>query len=62
MALPLTPIRFLYRAADLFSDSPAIVCGAQTFTYGDFTNRTERLASALRRAGIDPETGSLSSA
>jgi fatty-acyl-CoA synthase len=54
MALPLTPIRFLYRAADLFSESPAIVCGAQTFNYGDFAHRTERLASALGRAGVHP--------
>lgn len=52
MALPLTPVRFLYRAADLFADSPAIVCGERTFTYGKFAQRTEQFASALIRAGV----------
>jgi fatty-acyl-CoA synthase len=54
MALPLTPIRFLYRAADVFGDAEAIVCGEQTFTWTAFANRCERLASAVARAGVEP--------
>jgi fatty-acyl-CoA synthase len=53
MALPLTPVRFLYRAADVFGDAEAIVCGDKTFSWTDFANRCERLGSALANAGIE---------
>lgn len=53
MALPLTPVRFLYRAADVFGDTEAIFCGDKSFSWTAFANRCERLASALGRAGIE---------
>src|SRR5262245_36337595 len=52
MNVPLTPIRFLYRAMDLFGRKVGIISGAATYTYGEFGNRALRLASALARNGI----------
>jgi fatty-acyl-CoA synthase len=50
--VPLTPIRFLYRAADLFRRKVGIVSGDKQFTYGEFASRCERLAAALTGMGI----------
>jgi fatty-acyl-CoA synthase len=52
MFVPLTPVRFLHRAVDLFPRKIGIVSGDRQFTYGEFGERAERLASALGRAGI----------
>jgi len=52
MLVPLTPLRALLRAADLFSSQVGIVCGEKEFTYGQFVARCGRLATALRGAGI----------
>lgn len=54
MSLPLTPVRFLQRARDLYTGSCAIVSGKQTFTYAEFAERSHRLASALLKAGLQP--------
>ena len=54
MNVPLTPIRCLHRAVDLFGQKVGIVSGERTFTYREFGERCHRLASALRRAGIQP--------
>ena len=43
--VPLTPIRCLYRAVDLFGNSIGIVSGDQEFTYKEFGERCERLAA-----------------
>ena len=52
MILPLTPIRFLYRAVDIFGSSIGIVSGERQFTYAEFGRRCEQLASALTKAGV----------
>ncbi len=52
MKVPLTPIRFLHRAIDLYGGREGVVCGAKRFTYGAFGERCEKLASALVRAGV----------
>jgi fatty-acyl-CoA synthase len=54
MFVPLTPIRFLHRAVDLFGKKIGVVCGARQFTYADFAERCERLATALAKEGIQP--------
>jgi fatty-acyl-CoA synthase len=54
MPTPLTPIRFLYRAADLFGKKVGVVSGKQRFTYAEFAERCQRLASALRTEGVQP--------
>jgi fatty-acyl-CoA synthase len=52
MFTPLTPIRCLYRAVDLYSSKEAIVSGPRRFTYGEFGERCERLAAMLADHGI----------
>ncbi|MBI3278207.1 MAG: long-chain-fatty-acid--CoA ligase [Acidobacteria bacterium] len=54
MTVPLTPIRFLYRAVDLFGRKIGVVSGDRQFTYAEFGERCERLGAALVRAGIEP--------
>lgn len=54
MFLPLTPIRFLYRAMDVFPRKVGIVCGDKQFTYLQFGQRCERLASGLQNLGVLP--------
>src|SRR5579862_7203440 len=54
MFVPLTPIRCLHRAVDLFPNKIGIVSGERQFTYREFGERCERLASALRRHGVQP--------
>jgi fatty-acyl-CoA synthase len=54
MFVPLTPIRFLQRAVELYGKKIGIVSGAKQFTYAEFGERCERLASALECAGIRP--------
>ena len=51
MFVPLTPIRCLHRAVDLFPNKIGIVSGERQFTYREFGERCERLASALQRHG-----------
>ncbi|MBL8174079.1 MAG: long-chain-fatty-acid--CoA ligase [Bryobacterales bacterium] len=52
MNVPLTPIRFLYRAMDLFPRKTGIVSGDITLCYGQFGARALQLANALRSEGI----------
>jgi fatty-acyl-CoA synthase len=52
MFTPLTPVRCLYRAVDLYPNKEAVVCGGNRFTYSQFGERCEKLAAALRDAGI----------
>ena len=54
MYIPLTPLRFLHRAKELFPSKVGVVCGDLQFTYGEFAERCERLADALLQLGIEP--------
>jgi len=54
MNTPLTPLRCLHRAMDLFADSVGVVDGELVFTYGQFGERCQRLATGLRKFGIQP--------
>src|ERR1700745_3174598 len=49
---PLTPLTFLERAAGVFPDRPAVIHGAQRFSYAELYARARRLASALANKGI----------
>src|SRR5579864_6610183 len=62
MKIPLTPIRCLHRAIDLYGAKEGVVCGANRFTYAKFGERCERLALALTKAGVrqDDRVGYLS--
>ncbi len=54
MFVPLTPIRFLHRAMDLFGSKTGVVSGDRSFTYAEFGDRVGRLAAGLRRLGVQP--------
>ncbi|MCP4668791.1 MAG: AMP-binding protein, partial [Deltaproteobacteria bacterium] len=42
----------LEKALGLYGDKEAVVCGEERFTYGQFAERTYRLANFLKKAGI----------
>ncbi|HTR37240.1 MAG TPA: long-chain-fatty-acid--CoA ligase [Bryobacteraceae bacterium] len=52
MFVPLTPIRCLHNAVDLFPNKIGIVSGTRQFTYKEFGERCEKLATALPKHGI----------
>jgi fatty-acyl-CoA synthase len=54
MHVPLTPIRCLYRAVDLYGKKVGVVSGALRFTYMQVGERCERLAAGLLNVGVTP--------
>ncbi|MBK9166864.1 MAG: long-chain-fatty-acid--CoA ligase [Bryobacterales bacterium] len=54
MFVPLTPLRCLHRAVDLFGHKTGVVSGDRRFTFAEFGARCERLATALAMEGIQP--------
>jgi fatty-acyl-CoA synthase len=52
--LPLTPLRFLDRTADVYPQRLAIVHGSLRQTWAQTRERCYRLASALVRMGVQP--------
>ena len=48
----LTPVGFLRRSAYVFPDKPAVVYGERRYTYREFEERVNRLASRLRDTGL----------
>jgi len=52
MNIPLTPLRCLRYAEQQHSHRPAVVCGNERFTYGQFANRAARLGGALKNIGV----------
>jgi fatty-acyl-CoA synthase len=53
MFVPLTPLRCLHRAVDLFGSKVGVVSGDRQFTYAQFGERCEKLATALPKFGIE---------
>ncbi|MGH7389966.1 MAG: acyl--CoA ligase family protein [Candidatus Rokuibacteriota bacterium] len=49
----LTPVSFLERSASVFPDKVAVVHGDRRYTYRQLEARVNRLASALRGAGLE---------
>ncbi len=52
MFVPLTPLRCLHRAVDLFGSKTGVVSGAHQFTYAQFGERCEKLATGLVKEGL----------
>ena len=48
----LTPVSFLERSASIFPDKIAIVSADRHYTYREFAERVDRLASHLRASGL----------
>jgi fatty-acyl-CoA synthase len=49
----LTPVSFLARSAYVFPQKTAVVHGGRRYTYAQLEARANRLASGLRRAGLE---------
>jgi fatty-acyl-CoA synthase len=54
MHVPLSPIRCLYRAVDLYPQKTAVISGDRRFTYAQFGERCERAAAGLQSLGVQP--------
>lgn len=54
MFVPLTPLDFKRRAAQLFPRKVGVIDGERRFTYGEFSSRCDRLANTLLGTGILP--------
>jgi len=52
--VPLSPLTFIRRAAQVYPQRTAVVHGQQRFTWAESYQRCRRLASALTRRGIGP--------
>ncbi|MBI2431497.1 MAG: long-chain-fatty-acid--CoA ligase [Candidatus Hydrogenedentes bacterium] len=48
----LTPLTFLQRSVAVYPGKPAVVHGARRYTYAEFGERVNRLASGLRARGL----------
>ncbi len=51
---PLSPLRFLERAADVYPDRLAVIHGSYRADYRTLRDRSRRLASALVKHGVKP--------
>ena len=54
MIIPLTTLRCLHRAMDIYGQKEGVVCRQRRFTYAQFGARCGRLAAALQRDGLQP--------
>ena len=54
MFVPLTPLRCLHRAVDLFGSRIGVVSGDRQFTFAELGQRAARLATGLQKLGIAP--------
>lgn len=52
--LPLTPVRFKHRAAQLFGRKQVIICGEKRYTYQEFSRRCDSFSAALLQFGVQP--------
>src|ERR687889_2871344 len=50
----LTPLSFLERSAAVHPDKVAVVYGPDRWTYREFAERVQQVATALRSAGVGP--------
>ena len=50
--VPLSPLSFLRRAAQVYPDHPALIHGATTYSWSETYARCRRLASALAARGV----------
>jgi fatty-acyl-CoA synthase len=51
----LTPVSFLERSGTVHAERVAVVDGDRRYTYREWRSRSRRLASALRRAGLEKD-------
>lgn len=49
----LTPVNFISRSAAVFDDKIAVIYGDKQYSYTEFYKRVNRLASALKKIGVE---------
>jgi fatty-acyl-CoA synthase len=54
--VPLSPVSFVERSAEIFGDLPAVVHGERRYLWRETRERAARLASALRTLGVERGT------
>ena len=52
----LTPISFLQRASEVYGDHPGIIYGEKSYNWGEVAKRCRKLASGLRKLGVEKGT------
>jgi fatty-acyl-CoA synthase len=52
--VPLTPVSFVERCAEVFGDLTAVIHGARRYSWAQTRERSARLAAALRSLGVGP--------
>jgi len=52
--VPLSPMSFLKRAAQVYPQRDAVIYGERRYSYGQLHQRSRALASALERVGVQP--------
>ena len=50
--IPLSPVSFVERSAEVFGDLPAVIHGQRRYNWAQVRERSARLAAALREAGV----------
>ena len=50
--VPLSPVSFVERSAEVFGDLPAVIHGQRRYTWAQTRERSARLAAALRSLGL----------
>jgi len=55
MHVPLTPLRCLLRALDLYPEKVGVVDGENRYTYAQFADRCRRIAAGLVANGVCPD-------
>ncbi|MCO5123310.1 MAG: acyl-CoA synthetase [Rhizobacter sp.] len=50
--VPLSPVSFVERSAEVFGDLPAVIHGARRYSWAQTRDRSARLAAALRALGV----------
>ena len=51
--VPLSPVSFVERSAEVFGDLPAVIHGARRYDWAQLRDRSARLAAALRVLGVE---------
>ena len=51
--VPLSPVSFVERSAEVFGDLPAVIHGQRRYTWAQLRDRSARLAAALRALGVE---------
>jgi len=54
--VPLTPISFLHRTADIYGDYKSVIYENRSYTWNQTRERCIRVASSLKGLGIEMET------